>query len=448
MEKENAFYKTVIRIALPVTLQTLLQSSFSVIDQLMIGKLGSNSIAAVGLGGKFASIYTVLLGAITMTAGIMISQYMGQKDEKEVSRSFCANMLLALSLAIVFFMLCLFFSEQILWLYTEDEETLKIAAGYLQIIALSYLPIALCNILSTFLRCMEAAVFPLYASIAGAFFNTGINYLLIFGKAGFPKMGVKGAAMASVFSQVVTCVVIVVFFVAYCRNKNIKISFIWRFTGKRKTQFLRILCPIIICEFLWSLGENVYTAIYGNIGTKACAAMTLTIPVQILVINALSGLSQAAGIIIGKSLGAKEYDSAYRKAKKLMLYGLYGSCLLSFLLLIVGKYYVQIYQVEPEVKATAVKILVAFAIIAPVKVQNMILGGGIIRSGGKTEYIMWVDFIGTWIFGVPLGLLAAFVWKMQIPSVYFLLSLEECVRFAISVCIFRKRIWMKNIATL
>ena len=96
----------------------------------------------------------------------------------------------------------------------------------------------------------------------------------------------------------------------------------------------------------------------------------------------------------------------------------------------------------------AVRVLVAFALISPVKVRNMILGGGIIRSGGKTSYIVWVDFIGTWIFGVPLGLIAAFVWKMQLPYVYFILSLEECVRFAISVYLFRKRIWMENIADL
>ncbi|MGN1166304.1 MAG: MATE family efflux transporter [Lachnospiraceae bacterium] len=448
MGKENAFYKTVIRIALPVTLQTLLQSSFSVIDQLMIGKLGSSSIAAVGLGGKFASIYTVLLGAITMTAGIMISQYMGQKDEREISRSFFANTLLAMGLAAVFLLLSVSFSQQILWLYTKDEATLEIASEYLKIIAFSFLPIAICNMISTLLRCMEAAVFPLYASITGAVLNTGMNYLLIFGKAGFPKMGVRGAAIASVISQLATCIVITAFFVVYYRRQSIKLRFVWRFGGKRRIQFLKILCPIVICEFLWSLGENVYTAIYGNIGTKACAAMTLTIPVQILVINALSGLSQAAGILIGKSLGALEYDRAYHEAKKLMVYGLYGSLILSLLLIFTGRFYVQIYQVEPEVRKMAVRVLVAFALISPVKVQNMILGGGIIRSGGKTSYIMWVDFIGTWIFGVPLGLIAAFVWKMQLPYVYFILSLEECVRFAISVYLFRKRIWMENIADL
>lgn len=212
-----------------------------------------------------------------------------------------------------------------------------------------------------------------------------------------------------------------------------------------RKQYIGMLLPILACEFLWSLGENVYAAIYGHMGTSVCAAMTLTTPIQVLMIGALSGVSQAAGVMIGKALGSKEYGRAYGESKKLMLYGLGGSVILSVMLMAVGKYYVGIYQVEQAVRITACQILVAFALISPVKVQNMILGGGIIRSGGKTNYVMWIDMIGTWIFGVPLGLLAAFVWKLSIPYVYFVLSLEECVRFGISVWVFRRRKWMNSL---
>lgn len=443
--QQNRFYKTVLQIALPVTLQSLLQSSFSVIDQMMIGKLGSSSIAGVGLGGKFSSIYSVLLGAVTAAAGIMISQYAGQKEEKEVSRSFWANLMLAGGLAILFMAVSILFPEKIMWLYTKDGTTQKIAAGYLTIIAFTYLPLAVNNLTATYLRCMEAAVLPLYASIAGAVINTGLNYLLIFGKAGFPGLGVTGAAVATVISQLSACGLTFFFFLRHNRKQKKRLPFHWRFAGRRRVQFWGILCPIIICEFLWSLGENVYTAIYGNMGTAACAAMTLTVPLQVLLIGALSGLSQAAGIMIGKTLGSRKYDRAYRESKKLMLYGWGGSFLLSCALLILGKYYVNIYQVEPEVKKTAFRILIAFALISPVKVQNMILGGGIIRSGGKTKYVMVIDFIGTWLFGVPLGLLAAFIWKLSIPWVYFLLSLEECVRLGISLLLFRKKTWMRSL---
>lgn len=445
MNSQQKFYKTVIKIAVPVTLQSLLQSSFSVIDQLMIGNLGSNSIAGVGLGGKFSSLYSVLLGALATTAGIMISQYMGQKDEKEVSRSFFANQILAVVLAGLFCVICIGFPDEIMWLYTKDGATRQVAAEYLSILSLSYFPMAVSTIVATLLRCMEAAMFPLYASIGGAILNTGLNYLLIFGKGGFPELGVAGAAIASVISQFAVCILTLFFFVKHYRKQDMKLTFIWKFTSDRRLQFLAILCPILVCEFLWSLGENVYTAIYGNIGTDACAAMTLTVPIQTLLIGALSGLSQAAGIIIGKSLGGQKHEKAYEESKKLMIYGLCGSLILSLLLVVTGKYYVQIYQVEPVVKTFAYQLLVVFAIISPVKVQNMILGGGIIRSGGKTKYVMWIDIIGTWVFGVPLGLLGAFVLKQQIPYVYFLLSLEECVRLAISFVIFKRKSWMESL---
>lgn len=210
-------------------------------------------------------------------------------------------------------------------------------------------------------------------------------------------------------------------------------------------QYLGILAPILVCEFMWSLGENVYAAIYGNIGTDACAAMTMTGPIQGLMIGALSGLAQAAGILIGKSLGNEEYDKAYKDSKRLMWYGLAGSLVLSVSLVLLGQFYVRIYNVEPQVRTMAYQLLVVFAIVSPVKVQNMILGGGIIRSGGKTQYVMWVDLIGTWIFGVPLGLLSAFVFDLPITYVYFILSMEEVVRLLISVVIFRKKRWMRTL---
>ena len=137
--------------------------------------------------------------------------------------------------------------------------------------------------------------------------------------------------------------------------------------------------------------------------------------------------------------------TAYRDGKRLMGCGAAGSLLLSLLLLVVGRSYVSIYNVELSVQSTAYQILAVFAIISPIKVQNMILGGGIIRSGGMTRYVMWIDLIGTWIFGVPLGLLAAFVWRFPIPQVYLILSLEEAVRLLLSILIFRRRSWMRKL---
>ena len=180
-------------------------------------------------------------------------------------------------------------------------------------------------------------------------------------------------------------------------------------------------------------------------GTEASAAMMLINPIQSLVIGALCGLSQAASVIIGKKLGSREYDDAYRDSWRLIRYGFIGSVILSVLVVLASPIYVEIYQVDAAVKLLTRQILTAYALVAPFKVLNMIAGGGILRSGGKTNYVMFIDMIGTWGFGVPLGLLSAFVWKLPIPYVYFILSLEECVRFAITVFILRGKRWMQSL---
>lgn len=448
MEKTVTFRQAVRKIALPVTLQSLLQSSFSVVDQVMIGSLGKDSIAGIGLGGKFASLYSVLLAAIAAVAGILLAQYFGKQDARSAGRSFTWSSTFSLLLAAAFTALCLAFPKSIMGLYTKDAATKAFAAQYLQILALSFLPMAISSMLTTMLRCMEAAALGLYASVFALVLNTALNYLLIFGHLGFPALGVAGAAWASVLAQLVSCGIILLLFLRHYHNQAEKPLQLRGKGGSRAAysrQYAAILFPILICEFLWSLGENVYAAIYGNMGTDASAAITMTVPVQTLLIGALSGLSQASAILIGKSLGRREYAQAYADAKKLMRCGAVGSAVLSVLLIALSPLYVRLYRVEPSLRSLTRYVLLAFAVIAPVKVQNMILGGGIIRSGGKTNYIMWVDIIGTWLFGVPLGLLSAFVWKLPIPWVYFLLSLEECVRFAVTLVIFRKKRWMVSL---
>ena len=445
MQKQDAFRKSLFQIALPVTLQSLLQSSFSVVDQLMIGQLGSVSIAGIGLGGKFAGLFSVLVSAVAVVAGIMIAQHLGKKDLRQVGRSFYLNLIIALIIAVVFGTAAIGLPEKILSLYTKDQPTIEMASVYLRIYALGFLSAAVTTILSTLLRCMDAAVQPLYASIAAAVVNSGLNYILIFGKLGFPAMGTRGAALATVISQVCGCAITLIMFWRMRAKRRWNLPFSLQMDRSRWKHYAGILAPILVCEFFWSLGENVYASIYGHIGTQACAAMTLTNPIQALTIGALSGVAQASGIMVGKSLGAGEYQRARQESKKLMLCGFFGSLVLSASILIFAGYYVKIFQVEDSVRLMTINILMVYAVISPVKVQNMILGGGILRSGGRTEYVMYVDLIGTWIFGVPLGALSAFVLHQPIHIVYLMLSLEECVRLLISLAIFRRNSWMRSL---
>lgn len=445
MEREKSFFRSVCALAVPVALQSMLQASFSIVDQIMIGQLGSVNVAGVGLAGKFSSIFSVVVAAIGVVAGIMISQYIGQKNRREVRRSFYVNLVFSVGLALLFTLLCFFAPQAVMGIYSEDPKTIAAAADYLFLLAGSFLPMAGATLLATLFRCMEKASLPLYASIAAALLNTGLNYVLIFGKLGFAPMGIRGAAIATVISQFANCLCMLAMLPACggaLRREKAGETARTRFQWK---QYAVMLLPILICELMWSVGENVYAAIYGHLGTDASAAMTLTTPVQSLVIGALCGLSQAASVIIGKKLGNGENEDAYRSSIKLVKYGFVGSLILSALIVLTRGLYTEIYSVEGSVKIMVQQILVAYAIISPFKIQNMILGGGVLRSGGKTHYIMVIDLVGTWVFGVPLGLLTAFVFHLPIAAVYFILSLEECIRFAITVVVFRRRSWMQQL---
>lgn len=445
MNNRKDFRTELLKIAVPVTLQSLLQSSFSVVDQVMTGQLGSASIAGIGLAAKFASLYSVLLSAVAAAAGIMMAQYIGKKDDREAGRSFYFHLCLALFSALLFTGLSSGFPGQVMGIYTKDAAAREISAEYLRILGISFLPMSVSAMLAVLLRCREAAVLPLYSGILSAALNTILNYMLIFGKMGFPVMGAEGAALATLLSRTFECLLSFLLFSGLKRKQSWRLPFLLGMEKERGGLYARILLPILACEFFWSLGENVYAVIYGHMGTESCAAMTLTAPIQVLMIGALSGIAQAAGIIVGKSLGRGEEEKAYEDSRRLMACGLAGSLVLSVLLIIFSRFYVQIYYVENRVREITIQILYMFAVISPVKVQNMILGGGIIRSGGRTHYVMVIDLIGTWLFGVPLGFLAAFVFRLPIAWVYFMLSLEECVRFIISFAVFRRRGWIHNL---
>lgn len=443
MKCRSPFFRCVSALAIPVALQSMLQSSFSMVDQIMLGQLGSVSVAGVGLAGKFASIFSVVVSAVGAVAGIMLAQYLGQDNRREVRRSFWINLLLGAGIGVLFTLLCALFPDAVMGLYIKDSAARQAAAEYLFILSGAFLPMAGAALISTLFRCMEKPRLPLYASIFSALLNTVLNYILIFGKCGFAPMGARGAAIATLISQWANLLLMVMMLprtgAPLARSgQDTPARFHWR-------QYWSMLLPILVCEVLWSLGENVYAAIYGRMSTAASAAMTLTNPVQGLVMGALCGLSQAAAVLVGKDLGRREPDAAYRTSRKLLLYGAAGAILLSLLVAAVSPLYVRIYQVDEAVRLLTRQLLTVYALIAPFKALNMILGGGILRSGGKTRYAMFIDIVGTWVLGVPMGLLAAFVWHLPVQWVYLLLSLEECARFLLSLMVFRRKKWMHSL---
>lgn len=442
---KREYMKEILQIGLPITFQSILQASYSMVDQIMVGTLGTLSIAGSGLVGKFASLVLFTLSAISSVTSILISQYHGSKDKEGISKSFFSCLYIALAVMAVFMAVCLILPEGILAMYTPDKEMVKIAVPYFIVIAFSFLPMTLTMEFSSLLRSIEKSKFPLYAGMASMFLNVIFNYIFIFGKLGMPRLGLLGAGIGTLLSRTVECLVLLFFIMRLCQKQELYLHPVSILKPEQYKKISIIAIPILFNEFSWSLGENIYAAIYGRIGTEAVAAMTLVNPLMGMFIGMFSGVSTAATVMTGKRLGRDEKDEAYNIAKYLGKVGVVGSVIVSVILVAISNLYVGLFDVEPQVLEISKRIIYVLALYLIVKISNMIIAGGVLRSGGKTKYTLYIDLLGTWLFGVPLGLLGAFVFKWPIEAVYALLSFEEVVRLIITLIVFKKKIWMQNV---
>lgn len=442
------YLKRISAIAIPCALQSLLQSSFSLIDQMMVGQLGQIVIAGIGASGKFSMIFNMCCSAgIAGAASIMIAQYMGQSNRKKASRSYFQTMIAAVSIGVLFFLLCLFFSRTIISLYSKDEAVRDIGTMYLRVYGLSFPALAVSCISAAWLRCSDRAFLVLWSAVAGAITNTVLNWYFIFHAPFFASMQAAGAAWASVIAQFIMAG-INIFMIYRIRRKQ---EMIPEFLPIKEMAigwkaFLVICVPIVVGEVLWALAENIYTMIYGNMSTQSIAAMTITSPVQSAYFGILSGLGQAACILIGERLGQNEKEKAYHESLYMMKLSFLASLVMAAFTLLLCKPYLSIYKVDEATRSISMELLIVFAVYSLVKVQNMVIGGGILRSGGKTRITLAIDLIGTWCFGVPLAIISSQFWHLPIVYVYAILSFEEVVRYLLSLYFFKKKKWMETLA--
>lgn len=441
----NSGWNVFFSLALPISLQSLFQASFSVIDQVMVGQLGTDSVAAIGLGANFANMFTITLAAIGTAASIMIAQYCGNRDVRSVNHAFFSSSFAAAAVTMLFLLPSLFLSGQILSLYTTDAAVIEPATGYLRIVGTSFPAMLVTAMLSALLRNTGRARLPMITGIISVGANTLLNYLLIFGKFGMPAMGVSGAALATSATRFLEAGLLLLLFLTGQSRSEVPIRMELHVPPAVFRQTLAITGPIVANEFLWGLGQTAYAVIYGRMGTDEMAAVTLTQPVQGLLIELFTGVSTAASILVGNSLGKSDNDAACRLSERFVRLGAAGSGIAGILLCIFAGFYSGFFSVSQTVKTSCTQILYVFAVVLFVKVSNMILGGGILRSGGKTHYTLYLDLLGTWAIGVPLGVLAAFIFHLPVHWVYFMISLEEIVRLYLEIRIFRSRRWIKNI---
>ena len=442
---DKEFMGNAAKLAIPISVQSLIQSSLGMIDQMMVGQLGETTVAGVGLGGRLPFIFSMIIAGITSGTSIYVSQYWGKKDTDNIKQVMGSTLSVGMIAALLFMALSFLIPNGIVNLFSRDEAVIREGASYLAIVALSFVPVLLTGTYSAVLRSTHHVKLTLYAGMISVVINTILNYFLIFGFLGFPEMGANGAAAATAISKLVECTIILG--VVYGKKLPGCTKFSELITVRMSffKLFMLTTMPILVNEFVWSVGESIYSGIYGIVGTKEATSMIITYPVQSICISVFMGLSSAAGVIIGNKLGEEEYDSAYDYAKKFVLLGIIGSIIVGAGLMLLSGLYVSAYKISKEAQHNAVILIGIFGTVLFVKVSNMIMGGGILRSGGKTKLTLFLDMLGTWGIGIPMGLLGAFVFKLPVYVVYLMITIEEVVRFVIGGVWMIRRVWIRNI---
>lgn len=445
MLKDKLFYKTLLSLALPIALQNLISSSLNMVDTMMIGKLGDTEIAAVGLANQYFFFFILIMFGINSGSSIFIAQFWGKRDVKNIRRILGINLLTGGIIAVIFSILAFFYPQYILKFFIKDKDVIFLGSKYLRIVCLSYILNCISFAFGTASRSTGHAKLPMYASIIALICNTLLNYLFIFGNFYFPKMGVQGAALATLISRIIEITIILY---AVYKQKGVLAAQInelldlnFNFIGK----FFKTTTPVILNEALWSLGMVMYSVAYAKIGKSEVAAVQVANTIQNVFMVISMGLANACAVMIGNKIGEKKEEIGILYAKRFSFLAPLSGVIMGFFLFLSSPLILSFFSLSDKASYETRKIILIMSIFMAIKMFNATMIVGILRSGGDTKFSLFLEVGTVWGVGVPLAFLGALVLKLPVYWVVFLVFLEEIVKAAIGIPRIVSKKWIRNI---
>jgi putative MATE family efflux protein len=443
--KDQEFYRKLLLVAVPIIVQNFISSSLNMVDTVMIGKLGDQSIAAVGLGNKVFFLFIVILFGVYSGASIFTAQYWGKEDVKNVRRVLGVSLILGVSIAFIFTLAIMIFPQGILKIFSKDLKVIELGAEYISVVGLSYIFTAISFAYGFSARTIGQGKIPMVVSAISLGINTIFNYILIFGNFGTMALGVKGAAYATLIARIVELILIM--FIVYNSNIAIaaKFSELIDFSRDFVVKIFKTALPVILNEFFWSLGMTTYAVFYARMSTEAIASVQIGDTITGLFFILSIGLGNACAVMLGNEIGANNQEVAIDYSKKFFRVGIIFSSILAFILFIASPLIVSFFNVSEGVSNNTILILKIVSLFLVVKTCNMIIIVGILRSGGDTKYAMVIEMGSVWLIGVPLVWLGTTYWNLPIYTIVFLANLEEVVKLAIGIPRVISKRWVKNL---
>lgn len=444
-KKHKEFIPKLIAIAFPIIIQNFLTSALNFLDVFMVGQLGETEVAAVGIGNQIFFLFLMFIFSVASAAAIFTAQYWGKKDLKNIYSNLGIGITFALVISAIFTLVTFLFPDTLIRLFNNDPQVIELGAQYLGIIAFSLIMTSISIVYGTILRSTENVKFPMVTGLIGLLLNTGLNYLLIFGKFGFPELGVRGAAIATVIARGVEFTIILSF--TYIRKYSLATSLrnIFNYSKEMVKKYTKIWLPVMGQSVGWALGYSMYSVIYGHISTGAFAAYNIACSVERLSLMLFSGLGAACAIMVGNRIGAGEEHKARDYSKNFLFIAAAFSILIAAVLIVVRRYIINFYNLSEQSSLYLYYLLLVIALIMLARVMNITFQMGILKAGGDTLFSMTIEIGAIWLIGVPLAAVAAFIFKLPVYYVMAIAATEELVKMVAAYYRFFSNKWIHNL---
>jgi putative MATE family efflux protein len=377
--------------------------------------------------------------------GVFAAQYWGANDIRSLHRYQGIGVAISLFFGIIFTIISLFFPELLISLFSNDSQAIRVGCEYFRIIGISFIFNSIAIIFAQVLRSTENVKIPLFASLLGFGLNTLLNYLLIFGKFGFPELGFIGAAIATTIARYVETLFLLLatYLMKLPTASSIRQLVNWDLRSIKR--FFKIGGPVILHNGIWIIGSSIYTMVYGKVSTEALAAFYICKSFENVSNMLFSAFGNTSGIILGNRLGAREYEKARTYAYNFFFIEFLAAGFFAAIFILGRPLFVMIYNLSETGMYYLSFVLIIFGLFTFPKAGMIVINMGILRSGGDTTFAMFLDLGAVWLFGIPVALLGAFVLKLPVYIVIGLVSLEEVIKFIIGYLRFKSGRWLKNL---
>ena len=446
--RDKGFYRNVLRLAIPLTLQSAMGLLLNMMDTVMLGRLGENSeavISAASLANQPFTIYSILIFGIASGASVLISQYWGKQDTDSINSITGIITIISLVAGGLVTVLCYFFAPEVMSLYTSSPLVIELGVSYLYIVLASYPITSMTSLLCSVMRSTEQVKVALVSNSAAILTNILLNYILIFGKLGFPALGIVGAAIATLIARIAELLMVLFYVIFMEKQVRLSLRKMLRIRGVLVRDLCRYSLPTITSETFWGLGITCHAAIIGNMGEIPYAAYSVANIIESIGLLATMGFATAALVIIGKEIGAGREHNAYPYAKTLLTLATILGALMSGVVVLLARPAVNLFNIVDATKDTAVNIILVIAVLVFIKSFNATAIVGVFRGGGDTVTAMLMDSVCMWTISVPMGLLAAYVLELPVWWVYAFLMTDEVVKIFIGFKRVTSRKWIRNV---